>query len=526
MARLGYKHYICLFCQTGATRRIHFRAFSTSVPKQQQDETPSIAPKASYDIRHIRQNPALYSENCINRKYKHLAAHPYRITELFQKLQALHQSARGLRERNNDLRRKLMYASPDGPDGRRAEAELPETREEALQEARKLKKQLADIDAAEEELQSQMVQLAGQLPNLASSETPIGSEPVVVGYINEHLKVPTPSPADRIWKSHVHIGIELKLLDFAAAATTSGWGWYYLLNEAAILENALVQYALHVAMRRGWEVVTPPSMVYSHIAAACGYQPRDQNGEQQVYTIEHGEKNRRKPDLSLAGTAEIPFAGMKAEQTLESRSLPLKVIGVSRCYRAEAGARGTDTKGLFRVHEFTKVEMFAWTVPHEISVTSVDILPSSSQGIFDEMLSIQSEILESLNLRCRILEMPSSDLGASAMRKRDMEAFFPSRVDRNGGWGEVTSASMCSDYQTRRLATRVRMNSSGGSLAYPFTVNGTALAVPRVLAAILENGWDEERGSVMIPEVLWPWMGETKVIRKKTRPDAIDPKLD
>jgi seryl-tRNA synthetase len=188
----------------------------------------------------------------------------------------------------------------------------------------------------------------------------------------------------------------------------------------------------------------------------------------------------------------------------------MKRVGVSRCYRAEAGARGVDTKGLYRVHEFTKVEMFAWTRPSGAASTEV----------FEEMLSIQTEILESLGIHCRILEMPSMDLGASATRKRDIEAFFPSRRPKDNGWGEVTSASICTDYQSRRLATRLDLRSQGGKIGFPYTVNGTALAVPRVLAAILENNWDEDNMEVKIPEVLWPWMDGVKVIRTKDRLDA------
>jgi seryl-tRNA synthetase len=198
---------------------------------------------------------------------------------------------------------------------------------------------------------------------------------------------------------------------------------------------------------------------------------------------------------------------MKANTTLEEADLPMKRVGVSRCYRAEAGARGVDTKGLYRVHEFTKVEMFAWTLPSTAASTEV----------FHEMVSIQTEILESLGLHCRILEMPTADLGASAARKRDIEAFFPSRREKDNGWGEVTSASTCTDYQARRLATRLDMRSLGGKIAFPYTVNGTAVAVPRVLAAILENGWDEWKTEVNVPEVLWPWMDGVKIIRAKER---------
>ena len=256
-------------------------------------------------------------------------------------------------------------------------------------------------------------------------------------------------------------------------------------------------------------------MVYSHIASACGFRPRDQSGEQQIYNIQQSERDlgRYKPTHSLAGTAEIPFAAMKANEVFEFPDLPLKVVGSSRCYRAEAGARGADTKGLYRVHEFTKVEMFAWTVP------------GGEIDVFDLMLKVQTEILKGLDLYCRILEMPSSDLGASAFRKQDIEVYFPSRSSQDEGWGEVTSTSICTDYQTRRLNTRVKMPvESEVKMDYPSTVNGTAMAIPRVLAALLEYHCHDnpltgtprrhQQLFIRIPEVLWPWMHGLRTIKK------------
>lgn len=352
-----------------------------------------------------------------------------------------------------------------------------------------------------------MEALALAIPNLTSDETPRGSEPRVLSYINDHPE-PEPALSDRVWRSHVHVGSELGILDFAAAGRTSGWGWYYLLDDAAEMEQALVSYALTAATRAGWRQVSPPSMVYGHIAAACGFQPRDQNGETQVYGIAQAaeDRERGKPELVMAGTAEIPLAGMYADATLDEGELPKKRVAVSRCYRAEAGARGVENKGLYRVHEFTKVELFAWTAPDA----------EETQDIFDEMVDLQTELLGSLGLHCRVLEMPATDLGASATRKCDIEAFFPSRRERNDGWGEVTSASICTDYQSRRLATRARI---GGKVIYPWTVNGTAMAVPRVLAAILENGWNESEKSVTIPEVLRPWMGGKEKIGPRAHPE-------
>lgn len=478
---------------------------------------PTHAPKAHIDIKHIRQNPELYATNCLERNYKPQAEYPARINTLFEQWQACQRDARSLRERSNMLRQQLANPKSIQRDGdagtdqqRIDEAQRVRSlsKEELLGEARALKEQLSTIEDKEASFVREMEDLAALLPNLTSEHSPRGSEPELLTTINEHPQ----QNNDGIWRSHVHIGSELGLIDFAGAATTSGWGWYYLVGEGAQLEQALIAYALAVVTKHGWTQVSPPSIVYSHITAACGFQPRDTNGEQQIYTLAQSasDASRGKPELSLAATAEIPLAGMKADTTLDDSSLPLKRVAVSRCYRAEAGARGADTKGLYRVHEFTKVEMFAWTTPHE----------DEAVDVFDEMLDIQTEILQSLDLHCRVLEMPTADLGASATRKCDIEAFFPSRaaaIPDSAGFGEVTSASICTDYQTRRLATRVRRPEDGGKMGFPFTVNGTALAVPRVLAAILENGWDEESKTVTIPAVLRAWMdGKEKLGLKRT----------
>ena len=350
--------------------------------------------------------------------------------------------------------------------------------------------------------------LALGLPNLTSPETPADREPRLIRYINYDPEAP---PTFDDTADHSYIGKELSLLDFTSSTATAGWGFYYLLNEAALLEQALVQYALSVALKHGWRAVSPPSLVYSHIADACGFQPRDQSDEQQIWQIAQTQRDYGKPKRSLAATAEIPLAGLYASNTISPASLPVKVAGSSRCYRAEAGARGVDTKGLYRVHEFSKVEMFAWTAAN--SWTAHDDSPPPSTSIFDEMVAIQTEILTSLNLPCRVLEMPATDLGASAYRKIDIEALFPSRKSRDNGWGEVTSASICTDYQSRRLDTRI-LERSGARSAFPHTVNGTAMAIPRVLAAILEHGWRQDH--VVIPEVLWTYMGGQSQIRKKS----------
>jgi seryl-tRNA synthetase len=460
----------------------------------------------------------LYAQNCIDRNYEFLAQNPAQIIKLTKEWEELDRHIRPLRSRKKMLEEGLKpnRSSP----GKQAGS--------GLEELGSLKLQLMALKKKMDHAQAEIERLALELPNLASKEVPQAKDPVIIGWINLHRQPPHMRPSslppsqpqhpplsrENTPKSHIEIGKELDLLDFEAASTATGWGWYYLRNEAALLEQALVQYALSVVMKKGWTVVSPPSIVYSHIAEACGFRPRDKNGEQQIYTLERGDK--LKPELSLAGTAEIPIAAMNANKVINYSHMPMRVAGVSRCYRAEAGSRGVDTKGLYRVHEFTKVEMFAWAPPD----SACHNLHYSIMTVWDEMLQIQSEILRDLNLHCRILEMPATDLGASASRKRDIEAYFPSRRGKYDGWGEVTSASICTDYQSRRLKTRVRLADPSAAPVYAFTANGTALAVPRVIMAILENGWDEERGALVIPEVLRPWMGGIDVI-KKVKPPSV-----
>ncbi|KAI9807135.1 MAG: hypothetical protein M1825_005853 [Sarcosagium campestre] len=538
MAVLHGSKYICHSYRLKSKASKNIRPFTTSILRLNDAGRSSIAPKPIIDIKHIRQNPGLYSQNCIDRNYAAQSQSSFEILDLFQRRQNLSQQTRTLREKSNAIQQTFSNKDPKAEE---SNTQITKDKQSLLQEAREIKAELQKLTNEEDTLSARIDQLAFHLPNLSSDKTPIGPEPEVVTFINPPSpSSPTPEGPPR--RSHTEIGAELDLLDFTSAGVTSGWGWYYLINDAALLEQALIQYALSVASERGWTVVSPPSIVYAHIASACGFQPRDQNGEQQIYSLHQPSSSapstgqQSKPELSLSGTAEIALAGMKAGQTLNAADLPLRYIGISRCYRAEAGARGLDTKGLYRVHEFSKVELFAWTLPDRLpddnplpiatSSSSPSFRTSSSlqhqqqqqqqQQIFNEMLDIQTHILRSLGLHCRVLEMPASDLGASATRKRDIEACFPSRREtRNQGWGEVTSTSMCSDYQTRRLATRLRGTGGSGKLEFPFTVNGTAMAVPRVLAALLENGWDEDRRVVVIPEVLRPWMGGREVVCKK-----------
>lgn len=522
--------YVCSNCRPYGLKT-SLRTFS-SARRNRDVLRPATAPKPTPDIKHIRQNADLYAQNCIDRNYAAHAGYPSKIQQLSEEARQLDHDLKTPRSRIKQIEKtiaKLHFATRQDPDGTGENDPSPSEELAKLKsEAQRLKDDSQAMTARKATCTEEITRLALSLPNLSSQFTPIGHDPSLVHYINFDPQEPPSwtrqSPAELQARSHVTIGTELNLLDFASSATTTGWGWYFLINEGAMLEQALVQYALGVARRRGWKTVAPPSIVYSYIAEACGFQPRDQHNEQQIWSIEQSDRDRTKPQRSLTGTAEIPLAAMYAGRDINAAELPIKLVGASRCYRAEAGSRGVDTKGLYRVHEFTKVELFGWTDAEGAEPTGAP----TSDDLFNELLEMQQEILTALRLPCRVLEMPSGDLGASATRKRDIEALFPSRLRVSNGpatpvdpaihhlesaWGEVTSASICTDYQSRRLAARVR--GAAKESRFPHTVNGTAMAVPRVLAAILENGWDGERGVVVIPEVLRPWMDGMECIGRK-----------
>ena len=282
----------------------------------------------------------MYAQTCLDRNYKDKAGHPQRIILLFDQWLTLQKEARVLRERSNVIQ-SLVGKGDEGT----------ESRALLLAEARGLKDTLQKIEWDEKDLDGQIESLAIELPNLTSNETPHGNEPKTIGFTNEDIKDLITS-SNSSARSHVRLGSEFNLLDFESAAITSGWGFYFLLNEAVKLEQALIQYAIHTAEKHSFISVTPPSLVYSHIATACGFQPRDQHGEEQVYSIQRAKNDIAKdnPPHSLSGTAEIPLAGMNANKTLSVSSLPIRVVGPSRCYRAEAGARGVKTKDVCLDH--------------------------------------------------------------------------------------------------------------------------------------------------------------------------------
>ncbi|GAV47979.1 hypothetical protein ZYGR_0I02750 [Zygosaccharomyces rouxii] len=309
-----------------------------------------------------------------------------------------------------------------------------------------------------------------------------------------HKSVPDESPEIFHWirpkssydvdanRDHVQIMVNKGMVDFQTASNVTGNSWYYLIGKGAQLEHALVSFALNRASKAGFQFCIPPSIVRNEIIDACGFRPRDMNNEQQIYHLQDTNQG-------LIATAEIALAGYGANKVMDLSQGPIQLVGTSRSFRAEAGARGKDTRGLYRVHEFTKVELFCWSKPED------------SDQILEKMRSLQIEIVDSLGLSAKVLNMPANDLGAPACQKFDIEAWMPGR----GDFGEITSTSNCLDYQSRRMNTKYKDNDTG-KFGYVHTLNGTAMAVPRVILAIVENGYNPVDDTIKIPECLREFM--------------------
>jgi seryl-tRNA synthetase len=283
-------------------------------------------------------------------------------------------------------------------------------------------------------------------------------------------------------RDHVAVAEGLDLVDFEAGSKVAGPKFYFLKNDAVLLELALVQYAFDTLLRHGYTPIITPDLARVDVLEGIGFMPR--GPETQIYSIENN-------DLCLIATAEITLGGMFRDQVLDEAQLPKKFVGLSHCFRTEAGAPGRDTRGLYRVHQFTKVEMFAFCTPEE------------SDRIHEEIRGIEESIFQGLGLPYHVIDTCTGDLGGPAYRKYDLEAWMPAR-GTGGEYGEVTSTSNCTDFQARRLNIRYKSPKHKGT-RFVHTLNGTAVAVTRAMVAIFEN-FQQADGSVIIPEILRPWM--------------------
>ena len=362
----------------------------------------------------------------------------------------------------------------------------PEERQKFIEEGKQIKEEASRIENILKEKEAELEDAARKIPNMANPAVPVGK----VDTENlEVKKVGTPRKFDFEVKDHVQIMEALDLIDFERATKVSGPKFYYLKNEAVFLEQALIMYALNTLRKHGFSTFITPDVARQEILTGIGFNPR--GNESNVYCIED-------EGTCLVATAEITLGGYHSNEIIPKDKLPLFYAGLSHCFRREAGAAGQFSKGLYRVHQFDKVEMFVYSTPEQ------------SDEIHEKLRLIEEEIFTGLGLPFRVVDTCTGDLGAPAYRKWDLEAWMPGR---NGGeYGEVTSTSNCTDYQARRL--NVKFKDEDGKNKYVHMLNGTAIAVGRAMLAIIENYQDAD-GSVTIPEVLVPFCGFDKIVAKK-----------
>ena len=422
------------------------------------------------DLKFVVANTEAVKQNCRNRNVPpDVLDDVDRVVELEGERRGLLQAVEEIRRRQNEVAQAT---------GRERD---PQKRSALIDEGKRLKSSVADEEERLRRLEAEMTQRLRRVPNLTHPDAPVG---LTEDDSRELRKVGTPRAFDFKARDHVELGKALDLIDFETAGKVSGTGFYFLKNDAVLLDLALQQFALRKLIDAGFTPIITPDLARNSILEGIGFTPR--GDETQVYSIEDTE-------LSLIGTAEITLGGMLADQILEESDLPVKYVGLSHCFRTEAGAAGRASRGLYRVHQFTKVEMFAFSTPE------------SSGAIHAEMLAIEEDLFQSLGIPYRVLDICSGDLGGPAYRKFDLEAWMPGRGE-HGEYGEVTSTSDCTDYQSRRLNIRYRPAGQKGT-RFVHTLNGTAVALSRALIVILEN-YQRSDGRIDVPEVLRPYVGK------------------
>jgi seryl-tRNA synthetase len=415
------------------------------------------------DITFIRDNLEAVEANIRNRHMKADAraalALADRRSQAIQKLEALRAS------RNENAAKMKGKLEAD-------------VRAALIEEGKQIKEGIAaaeaDLDVAEKALRVEMM----RIPNMAHPQAPVGKE----DKDNLEIKrVGQPTKFDFPALDHVQLGEKLDIIDFDAGTKVSGTKFYFLKNEGVFLELALTRYVMDLLVKKGFTPFITPDIAKEEILEGIGFNPRGE--ESNIYPLEG-------TGTCLVGTAEITLGGYYSDQILDLSNGPIKMAGLSHCFRREAGAAGQFSKGLYRVHQFTKVEMFAYCKPDQ------------SDALHEELRAIEEEIFSGLEIPFRVVDTCTGDLGAPAYRKYDLEAWMPGRGE--GEWGEVTSTSNCTDFQARRLG--IRFKDENGKNRQAHMLNGTAIAISRGIISVLEN-FQQADGSVRIPKNLVPYTG-------------------
>ncbi len=423
------------------------------------------------DVQFIRDHLDAVKANCKNRN---VSADVDRVVQMDDlRKQVVHQ-AQLVQQRQNEIS-KLIPKEKDAAQ-----------KQKLIQEGKDLRAQVGQFEEQVKKCEADLRAAVSTLPNMTHPDAPVGS----LAEDNKVLTTWGEKPAFAFKPlDHVALCDKHQLADFEAGASVAGQKFYFLKNEAALLEMALVHYAFGIVLKHGYTPVITPDVARVDVLEGIGFMPRGEGT--QIYSLSN-------TDLCLVATAEITLGGMHRDQVFDETQLPIKYVGLSHCFRTEAGAPGRDTRGLYRVHQFTKVEMFAFTTPE------------TSEATHHEILAIEEEIFQGLGLPYHVIDTCTGDLGGPAYRKYDLEAWMPGRGTA-GEFGEVTSTSNCTDFQARRLNIRYKSPKHKGT-KFVHTLNGTAVAVTRALVAIFEN-YQQQDGSVVVPPALRAWVGRDVIQR-------------
>ncbi|MDQ3590378.1 MAG: serine--tRNA ligase [Actinomycetota bacterium] len=419
------------------------------------------------DLKYIRDNTAAVEENSKNRGVE---VDVGLVVQLADRRSELIQELNELRQRQNQMAKSI---------GKERD---PDAREALITESRITKEHIPERETELARVEEQLREEHLKIPNMTHPDAPIGKDD------SENVEIRRwGDPPDFGFepRDHVELGDSLGIIDFDAGAKVAGSKFYFLRGDAVLLELGLIRYAMDFLLERGYQPTITPDVARDEMLVGTGFIPR--GPETQIYSVEDS-------DLSLIATAEITLAGTLADEILDEEDLPIRLAGLSHCFRTEAGSHGRASRGLYRVHQFTKVEMFAFTTPEQ------------SETLHNEMVEIEERIFQGLGLPYRVVDICTGDLGGAAYRKYDLEAWMPGRND----FGEVTSTSNTTDYQARRLRIRYRRAEPGGRPQLLHTLNGTALAISRALIALLEI-YQQEDGSIALPKALVPYVGKERV---------------
>ncbi|MBQ3296620.1 serine--tRNA ligase [Candidatus Saccharibacteria bacterium] len=412
------------------------------------------------DVKFIRENLALVEKSAKEKGYK---INIQEVLDLDEKRKKELGRVEELRRQRNEIAAKMKGGKP-----------APEL----IEEGKRVKEKLAGLEVKLTEVEAEFKDALKSVPNIIFEDVPLGGE-------EDSVEIKNWGGKPEGGADHLDYAVSRDWVDFERGAKVAGAKFYYLKNELALLENALVQFGLKKVMEKGFNFITVPDLVSSKVLEGTGFSPRssDQSDE---YFIE-GE------DLALIATAEIALTGYHMNEIIEEKDLPLLYAGYSACFRKEAGAAGKHTRGLFRVHQFNKLEMYVFC------------LPEKSKEMHEMILATEEEIWQELGIPYRVINIAAGDLGAPAAKKYDVEYWSP--VDQC--YRELTSCSNCTDFQARNLNIRVRREN--GSLEVLHTLNGTAVSLARTMVAVIEN-YATPGGKLKVPEVLKPYLNNKEEI--------------